>query len=140
MDLGGQRLQFLHGVSRKVQSAGLTLHIQQFLAGKLRNIRQACRGRRAVLDELCEQVDLPLQSALLGAGFGIQHRFIHRQKLGAVGPQAVKGAAANEVFQHPLVQVVAAHAAAEIVKIAEGAVGPALLHQLFYKAHAHVFH
>ncbi len=135
-----QRLELLHGVSRQIQATGLPLHIQQFPAGKLGDIGQRGHRRRTFLLKIGKQVDLPLQIALGGVGFSIQHAFIDLQKLGAAGAHTVEGAAPDEIFQHPLVQVIGAHPLAEIVEIPEGAVLFPLLHQLFDKANAHVFH
>ena len=135
-----QRLQLLHRVSRQIQTAGFPLHIEQFPAGKLGNIGQGGHRGRTFLLKIGKQVDLPFQIALGGVGFGIQHAFIDLQKLGPAHAHAVEGAASDEVFQHPLVQVIGAHPLAEIVEIPEGAVLPALLHQLFDEANTHIFH
>ena len=86
--------------------------------GVLRDVRHVDPGRLVLLTGgATEHIQLSLHVLPPCAADGVQHRFIHRDELGPPVPEAVEGAAADEVLHRTLVHIAAVvHPLAEVLE------------------------
>ncbi len=86
------------------------------LPGEFRQVRQRdLRGGRHPV-AVSKEVILALYGIAFGFGDDIHGFFRHRKQLGATDPKAVKSAALDKAFHHPLVAVIAEHPLAKVGK------------------------
>ena len=107
-----------HGMAGEIQPRGLLLHMHPLGGGVLRDVRQVDPGRLVLLTGgATEHIQLSLHVLPPCAADGVQHRFIHRDELGPPVPEAVEGAAADEVLHRTLVHIAAVvHPLAEVLE------------------------
>ena len=122
----------------EVEAGGLLLHGHHLLPGELGDgLHPELRRLLLPAAPAAEQVKLSLQILPHVLGDGVHQGLIGPQQLGAVQPHAVKGAALDEVLQHPLVQIRPAHALAEVREGGEGPSLPPFLQHIVDKTPAH---
>ena len=131
----------VYGVAGEVEAGGLALHGHELAARILLHVRHGHGGTARVglpLVAEAEEVELALDIVPPVGGDALEHVVRHLHERLAAAAQAVEGAGLYETFDRAAVELLAGHAAAELLKAREGPVLPALLHQQLYKALAYV--
>ena len=129
----------IHWVAGNVDAHGLLFQIQHLTLTHFGELRDGNGSRLVLILQQAEQADLALQILLPGGGNGIHHPVVHRQQFTAMVAEAVHGAAFDEVFHGPLVDLVP-HTLGEVLQGFKGtALFPLGAHSTD-KAVTHILH